>query len=121
MQTWAFATSRQGLSLSSKKFWALTPREFSALRKVWLDAIERTNYMHASLQATLFNAHFQNDGLPWTAEDLLGAGNRELRQRDRLRDQIESRAFNQRIATITTTADLPDWATRENEWKETVN
>ena len=34
MKSWAFATSPHGLGLSSKQSWALTPREFAALREL---------------------------------------------------------------------------------------
>jgi hypothetical protein len=58
------------------------------LRAVWLDGIERQNYMHASLQATLYNAHFETGGVPFTAEDLLGKGDRQARVREKQRDKL---------------------------------
>ncbi len=118
---WAFGTSAHGLALDAAYLWTLTPREFWALRQVWREGIERQSYSFAALQATLYNAHFETDGLPYTPEDMMGTGNRALRKRDMMRDQIESRAFNQKLATVTTTEDLPDWSTRANAWKETVN
>lgn len=35
--------------------------------------------MHAEIIATLYNAHFVTDGVPWTAEDFLGKSTREER------------------------------------------
>jgi hypothetical protein len=35
--------------------------------------------MHASIQATLYNAHFETHGVPYIAEDLLGKGDRAER------------------------------------------
>lgn len=67
----------------------MTPRELAALREVWLDAIERQSYMHASIQATLYNAHFDTKGVPWTAEDLMGRGDRAKRQQQRLIDRAQ--------------------------------
>ena len=58
------------------------------MRAVWLDGIERQNYMHASLQATLYNAHFETGGVPFTAEDLLGKGDRQARVREKQRDKL---------------------------------
>jgi hypothetical protein len=35
--------------------------------------------MHAAIQATLYNAHFETNGVPFSAEDLLGKGDRAAR------------------------------------------
>jgi hypothetical protein len=35
--------------------------------------------MHASIQATLYNAHCETNGVPFIAEDLLGRGDRDAR------------------------------------------
>lgn len=88
------------------------------MREVWLSGIDRMAYMHASIQATLYNAHFDNKGLPWTAEDLLGRGDREKRQRDRTRERMEVLRMNAKLGAMKPgiTADgIPEWA------KETVN
>lgn len=74
--------------------------------------------MHASIQATLYNAHFDNKGLPWTAEDLLGRGDREKRQRDRTIERMEVLRMNAKLGAMKPGAvvdGLPEWA------KETVN
>lgn len=112
MKLWAFGTSRDGLGLSEDVLWSLTPREMAELRQVWLDGIERQNYLHASIQATLYNAHFDHQGTPWTPEDLLGRGNRAERQAKALADKwMASRPDKQLTGS---TDDLPDWASRKN-------
>lgn len=55
---------------------------------MWLEEIDRQNYMHASIQATLYNAHFKTDGVDYTAEDLLGRGDRQDRQKKSMADKI---------------------------------
>ena len=109
---WAFGISRDGLGLTEATLWSLTPREFSALRQVWLDGIERQNYLHASIQATLYNAHFDSDGTPWTPEDLLGKGNRAERKSKALADKWMALRPDKQMAGEVD--DLPDWATRKN-------
>lgn len=65
--------------------------------------------MHASIQATLYNAHFDTKGVPWTAEDLLGRGNRDERNKERLNDQLVSRKVSF-MADKGSESELPDWA-----------
>ncbi len=98
----------------------MTPREFSALRDVWYQAIERTNYAAASIQATLYNAHFDTGGIPWTAEDLLGKSSRLERKRASVADKLAT----QRIAMAASRpGELPEWVTQleANRKKELVN
>ena len=77
-----------------------------ALRQVWLDQIDRQNYIHASIQATLYNAHFDCKGIPWTAEDLLGRGDRAKRQREALEAKIMTAKMMERVGT----GPVPEWA-----------
>lgn len=77
-----------------------------ALRRVWLDAIERQSYMHASIQATLYNAHFDTKGVPWTPEDLLGRGDRS----DRIQESLQSKIATSKIVTNSKEIELPIWA-----------
>lgn len=56
MDAWAFAVSPHGLGLTGAQFWALTPREFYALREVWEDVKERDIALSAGLQAAVYNA-----------------------------------------------------------------
>jgi hypothetical protein len=63
----------------------MTPREFSALRQVWLDELERQALMNAQVIATLYNAHFDNDGVPYTPDEVLGRGNRQKRMAEEQR------------------------------------
>ncbi len=78
--------------------------------------------MHASIQATLYNAHFQNDGLPWTAEDLMGKGNREKRRADKFQDRMATMRIQQKIMTASDD-DMPDVFKQlaENRKKNKVN
>lgn len=123
MDTWAFAVSRDGLGLSADDFWASTPRELAALRAVWLQGIERTQYMHASIQATLYNAHFDTGGVPFTADDLLGRGDRQKRKSLALLDKIEAMRLNASLARQRPgdTEGLPDWALEIRKNKGLVN
>ena len=95
----------------------MTPREFMALRQVWMEAIERQNYMHASLQATLYNAHFDTKGVPWTAEDLLGRGDRQTRTNQAL----ESKIATSRIVADAKGISVPEWALSLGRDKGLVN
>ena len=38
LELWAFGTSRDGLGLLAEKLWALSPREYCALRRVYVEA-----------------------------------------------------------------------------------
>jgi hypothetical protein len=60
-----------------------------------VDAIERQNYVAASIQATLYNAHFDCKGVPWTAEDLLGKGDRQKRISEALQSKIATSSIVQ--------------------------
>lgn len=75
-----------------------------ALRKVWLDQIDRQQYIHASIQATLYNTHFDNGSVPWTAEDFLGRGDRE----HRILKSLSSKVATSRIAQGG--RPVPEWA-----------
>ncbi len=77
------------------------------MREVWLANIERQSYMHASIQATLYNAHFDHKGMPWTAEDLMGRGNREKRKAQQLEDRMATMRLQQKIMTAGDD-DMPD-------------
>jgi len=58
---WAFATNRvHGLGLTGAEFWAMTPRELAAHSGVMERARDFMLAIHASLQATLHNAHFRH-------------------------------------------------------------
>jgi hypothetical protein len=47
--------------------------------------------MHASLLATLYNAHFDTKGTPWTADDLIGKTDRQRRINETLMSRISAR------------------------------
>ena len=76
--------------MSAEDLWNLTPREFWYLWRVWKDDIEREEHRHAEMMALLLNAHFVNEDIPWTAEDLMGHGNREKRKAQALHDKVET-------------------------------
>lgn len=71
---------------------------------MWLESIERQNYAAASIQATLYNAHFDCKGVPWTAEDLLGRGDREKRTKDALHSKMVTSRIMEKSNSV------PDWA-----------
>ena len=88
-----------------------------ALRAVWLAAIERQDYLFASIQATLWNAHFDTKGVPWTAEDFLGRGKRKERESASLADRIAT----SRIVAGARKVELPDWAREIERTRKLVN
>lgn len=73
---------------------------------MWLDNIERQNYIHASLQATLWNAHFDAGGVPWTAEDFLGVGDRSERKKARLIDKMTTTRVKVAASRV---SEAPEW------------
>jgi hypothetical protein len=79
------------------------------LRAVWLDGIERQNYMHASLQATLYNAHFETGGVPFTAEDLLGRGDRQARIKAARADKLHLFHFSRMASQSRAEAEIPEF------------
>lgn len=59
---YSFATSGAGgLGMTAAEFWASTPREFAARRKVFEQGREFDLRLYAGLQATLHNAHFRTE------------------------------------------------------------
>jgi len=61
------------LALTADAFWALSPREFRAMRKVQDGAREEIRTMYAAIQATLHNAWLRPKGRrAYRAEDFLG-------------------------------------------------
>jgi hypothetical protein len=59
---YAFATSSaHGLGMTAAEFWASTPREFAAKRKVFEQAREFPARLYAGIQSTLHNAHFRHE------------------------------------------------------------
>lgn len=52
--------------------WSLTPREYAALKRQHRDSLAPWLSMHAAIQATLHNAHFQKDGGGrWSQNDFM--------------------------------------------------
>jgi hypothetical protein len=94
-------------------FWALTAVEFNALREVHDAPVRRW----AMTQATLHNAHFVTEGVPWMAEDFMGGGNRSQRVMRQQRDNIDMAREQMRLARIVPgappPADTPSWAIGE--------
>jgi hypothetical protein len=91
---YSFATQPvQGLGMTGPEFWAATPREFAARRKVWEQAREHTMHLYAGMQATLHNAHFRTERSQpvFTAEMFLPGyeAPKEDRSWQRFRDMAE--------------------------------
>lgn len=87
----------------------MTPREFHALRAVWVEEQEAERYRHAELMALLMNAHWDNKGVPWNAADLMGKGDRQKRQVQHAKDKIQMFQLNRRDREDPEES-LPDWA-----------
>lgn len=85
-----------------------------------MDGIDRANYIHASIQATLYNAHFDTKGVPWTADDLLGKGNREKRRAEQFQDRMTS-ARIARLMEKDDEATLPEWVRELSRNRKRVN
>ena len=85
----------------------MTPREYSELRDVWLDQIERTRRMHAETVAALLNGPLQTDGVLFTADDVLGKTSRANRKRDNLKDRIDTAALIMRLNSGK--VEVPQW------------
>lgn len=98
--------------LSEGEFWACTPRELWALREVWDAQNERDRYNLAQIQATLYNAHFKTDGVPWTAEDLLGKTDRMERLREDRAAKFKATQVNRKLSAMKPgqTEGVPEWA-----------
>lgn len=112
MRLWAFATSRDGLGLTSEQFWALSVREFNALKRVHRDTLIRW----AIDRAQFMNAHFVKAGEePWLPADFLGEGNRETRNDEKQLSLIAAAQVNAELAKIKKgdppPEGLPSWAT----------
>lgn len=95
----------------------MTPREFSAMREVWLD-VRRQN---AQIVATLYNAHWDTEGVPMTADDILGFSDRENRL-------VEARRMKWKAAKVMMNATKPQEAPKwllgvieDNELKRYMN
>jgi hypothetical protein len=113
LRIWAFGTSKDGLGLTAEAVWHLTPREFAALRKVWTEQIERTEYLHARMIAVLYNVNCDVNGVPFTAEDILGKGDREKRLAEKKQQDINDRMAHMRMMQMTDPRagkmEAPDW------------
>src|SRR5262249_8973576 len=107
---WAYATSPHGLGLTDSAFWALSYREFDALRTVARQPIERW----AMEQAMFANAHFRGkDDPPWVAADFLEPNHREKTKAEATASKLAvlraNRILNQ-MKPGDKVDDLPPWA-----------
>lgn len=100
--------------------WSLTPCEFHALRRQWIAHRDHGNWQLATIQATLYNAHFRGRfDAEFLPDDFLGKGDRAERQAkidaqrkkdasDLLREKIKLSAMKPNVEP----EDLPVWARR---------
>ena len=110
---WSFGVSPYGLSLCEEDLWALTPREYAALRGEWERSKKESSHALAVIQATLYNAHFRGEkDAVWLPEDFMGTGNRAERQRQKQREQHEVALLNMKLARMKPNQKegLPEWA-----------
>lgn len=118
MKLWAFCVSPHGLGMSDLDFWCASYQEINALKSVYDQSIWRW----AHQQAALYNANtrFDMQGVPWSAEDFLGKGDRASRVakiiQDAERKQKDDRAvefLNFKLDLIRKNKsgkDIPFWA-----------
>ncbi len=88
--------------------WSLTPREYAALRAVWMDDIERDRYHQATILAALRNGQFETDGIIWEAEDFLIEGNRAKRKQKMMTDRLKSFKTASSFGRNLDSAEVPD-------------
>jgi hypothetical protein len=75
--------------------------------------------MHAQLLATLYNAHFETKGVPWTAEHILGKADRKTAKEQSVRDLLATRRVT--MAAFAK-GELPTWVKElESNRKVAVN
>ncbi len=74
MDRWAFATSPDGLGLTSQFFWSITHRELRAYRKVWDAKQKQHRNEFAEFRADLYRTsdRQRNDGHDWSREHFGG-------------------------------------------------
>lgn len=118
VKLWAFCVSPHGLGMSDIDFWCSSYQEINALKSVYDQSIWRW----AHQQAALYNANtrFDMQGVPWSAEDFLGRGDRASRVakviQDAERKQKDDRAvefLNFKLDLIRKNKsgkDIPFWA-----------
>lgn len=60
----------------------------------------------------MYNLHTNTKGVPYTADDLLGKGDRDKRKAEKVRGDLQSRLLEHRISREIKdgTAEIPDWA-----------
>lgn len=122
LDIWAFGTAPApfGLGLKEAYLWSLTPCEFHTLRRRHDAHVERSQWQLATIQATLYNAHFRGTReAQYEPADFLGTGNREARQKEldaqRRRDAIDLMNATVKLTKMKPNEeppDLPVWARR---------
>jgi len=99
LKSWAFATSKDGLGLTTEESWALTTREFQALADVHEAKLNRW-----AIQQSMFaNANFRGeDDEAWEPAHFLG---RKKRASDKPQDPRITKALLDEAMNV-----LPQWA-----------
>lgn len=78
---------------------------------MWSEEIERAQYFGAAIQATLHNAHFDTQGVPWTADDFMpGKAGREKRKQEHFADRMETQRIKAASVVSPDDSDVPSWA-----------
>ena len=66
----------------------------------------------------MWNAHFETGGVPYTADDMLGKGDRDARKRQHLMDQATTVKVRVQASTV---KEPPEWVREiernQREWK----
>ncbi len=115
---WAFGTSVHGLGLKEEYLWSLTPCEYHYLRRQWQAQRDHSLWQTATIQATLYNAHFRGQfDAEYLPGDFMGKGDRAARQaaakRQHMQDQVDLMRARAKLAAMKPNEepdDLPVWA-----------
>lgn len=66
--------------------------------------------------ATLYNAHFDAKGVPWTPDDIMGKGDREKRRMERSASRVKAGVRNGLMGRAGS-SDIPDFFIKLGERK----
>jgi len=77
--------------------------------------------MHASIQATLYNAHFETREVPFSAEDLLGRGDRAARLKAHRADKLGLLKYSRMVSSQRMSDEMPEFVAELARNSKAVN